>query len=325
MVHRTQRPRQRPLLANLDLICARDSRLDSILSHHQYTNDDALDVDLHHLRPARLHPGCEVDGGYSGANFIFKGYFSTIGMSVLWPVRVLQRKSTGRWYANLITPKPDRVSDLALAVSFAPVAFVLVWPWVRVLTGEISALEGFFDWFYPWAVTGAIWTVMTQVSHVQEDCQRPPTGDVDDYFRWQIESAVDYSVGSETVPKLTASLSLQSMHHVMPSVCGCHFAGLYPEYKRICEKHAVRMNTRKDVSAAWRSCIARVYQLSSPEQTPAWALLTALHDDEPRAVHEAPDSQVGQGAPAAALAEHAPLVAYFATPAVAMLACSPFF
>ena len=24
-----------------------------ILSHHQYTNDDALDVDLHHLRPAR--------------------------------------------------------------------------------------------------------------------------------------------------------------------------------------------------------------------------------------------------------------------------------
>ena len=35
---------------------------------------------------------------------------------------------------------------------------------------------------------------MTQVSHVQEDCQRPPT-DADDYFRWQIESAVDYSVG----------------------------------------------------------------------------------------------------------------------------------
>ena len=45
-----------------------------LLSHHQYTNDDALDVDLHHLRPARLHPGCEVDEGYGGANFIFKGY-----------------------------------------------------------------------------------------------------------------------------------------------------------------------------------------------------------------------------------------------------------
>ena len=80
-------------------------------------------------------------------------------------------------------------------------------------------------------MTGAIWTVMTQVSHVQEDCQRPPTGEeADDYFRWQIESALDYSVGSELVPKLTASLSLQSMHHVMPSVCGGHSHRLYPEY-----------------------------------------------------------------------------------------------
>ena len=50
---------------------------------------------LHHLRPARLHPGCEVDEGYSGFNFIFKGYFSTMGMSILWPIRVLQDKSTG--------------------------------------------------------------------------------------------------------------------------------------------------------------------------------------------------------------------------------------
>eukprot|EP00908_Phaeocystis_cordata_P013585 Transcript_24650.p1 GENE.Transcript_24650~~Transcript_24650.p1 ORF type:complete len:462 (-),score=209.51 Transcript_24650:534-1847(-) len=157
-----------------------------ILSHHQYTNDDALDVDLHHLRPARLHPGCEVDEDYGGANFIFKGYFSTMGMSILWPIRVLQQKSTGRWYENLVTPKPTAVSDAELALSLLPVGFVLLWPWLRLLAGEINVVEAFFDWYYPWAVTGAIWTVMTQVSHVQEDCQRPPSGDdEDDYFRWQ--------------------------------------------------------------------------------------------------------------------------------------------
>ena len=179
----------------------------------------ALDVDLHHLRPARLHPGCEVDEDYGGANFIFKGYFSTMGMSILWPIRaparrsnpaqaraarararwltrscslahlgagVLQQKSTGRWYENLVTPKPTAVSDAELALSLLPVGFVLLWPWLRLLAGEINVVEAFFDWYYPWAVTGAIWTVMTQVSHVQEDCQRPPSGDdEDDYFRWQ--------------------------------------------------------------------------------------------------------------------------------------------
>ena len=94
------------------------------------------------------------------------------------------------------------------------------------------------------------------------------------------------------------------MHHALPSVCGCHFHRLYPEYSEICARHGVRLNTRKDVSAAWRSCIARVYELSSPELTPAWALDTA---------------------PEPGLAEHAPLIAYLATPAVVYLLCTPFF
>lgn len=145
-----------------------------IISHHQYTGDDALDVDLHHLRPARLHPGCEVDGSASGANFIFKGYFSTMGMALLWPLRNLQGKSTGRWYENLVTPKPEAVDDDAFRWSLAPVAFVMVWPWLLVLGsaaglapfgGDFNVLHGFFLWYYPWAVTGAIWTVMTQVCH----------------------------------------------------------------------------------------------------------------------------------------------------------------
>ena len=132
-----------------------------------------------------------------------------------------------------------------------------------------------------------------------------PTGDADDYFRWQIESAVDYSVHSELVPKLTASLSLQSMHHVLPSVCGCHFHKLRPEFEAICAKHGVRMNVRRDVSDAWRTTIRRVFELSSPELTPRWA---AREPDDIRG-----------------LAQHVPILAYFLTPAAAFLLCSPFF
>ena len=340
------------LLSPSDAPTGFDSRRCSILSHHQYTNDDALDVDLHHLRPARLHPGCEADVSASGFNFIFKGYFSTMGMSALWPIRNLQGKSTGRWYENLskpgrapnparpvprrarcrvlphprlpvsqrsdchpagdvphlcaVTPTPELLEQKEFLLSLVPVGFALVWPWLLVLSGQVNALEGFLLWFYPWAVCGAIWTVMTQVSHVQEDCQRPPTGEADDYFRWQIESAVDYSVGSELVPKLTATLNLQSMHHVMPSVCGCHFASLYDEYAEVCAKHNVRLNVRKDVSDAWRTAIARVFALSSPAITPKWA----AHPPEPG---ESP------------LVEHLPLLAYIGTPVVTFLLASPFF
>ena len=163
--------------------------------------------------------------------------------------------------------------------------------------------------------TGAIWTVMTQVSHVQEDCQRPPTGTQDDYFRWQIESAVDYSVRNAVVPTLTATLNLQSMHHVMPSVCGCHFHKLYPEYKAICEQHGVRLNTRTDLSDAWRTTIARVFELSSPELTPRWTADTA-HTAEARPLAAAADS---------GLQQHAPLIAYIGLPVATLLATSAFF
>ena len=107
----------------------------------------------------------------------------------------------------------------------------------------------------------------------------------------------------------TDSESFNTRHHVMPSVCGCHFHGLYPEYAQICERHGVRLNTRSDVSAAWRSCVARVFELSSPERTPAWAL------HEPPAAHEG----------LAPLTEHLPLIVYLATPGVVMLACTPLF
>ena len=74
----------------------------------------------------------------------------------------------------------------------------------------------------------------------------------------------------------------------------------------------MRLNTRSDVSAAWRSCIGRVFELSSPDLTPAWAL-----DDAPAAD--------GRGGLMGAIAEHGPLAAYLLTPALAMLACSPLF
>ena len=87
------------------------------------------------------------------------------------------------------------MGEAEFLLSLLPVGFVLIWPWLLVLAGQLGLLHGFAPqldllhgfllWFYPWGVTGAIWTVMTQVSHVQEDCQRPPTGSDDDYFRWQ--------------------------------------------------------------------------------------------------------------------------------------------
>ena len=45
-------------------------------------------------------------------------------------------------YRNLVTPKPDAVSDAELALSLLPVGSVLLWPWLRMLAGAITHTLG---------------------------------------------------------------------------------------------------------------------------------------------------------------------------------------
>eukprot|EP00326_Haptolina_ericina_P035359 CAMPEP_0181254954 /NCGR_PEP_ID=MMETSP1096-20121128/48884_1 /TAXON_ID=156174 ORGANISM="Chrysochromulina ericina, Strain CCMP281" /NCGR_SAMPLE_ID=MMETSP1096 /ASSEMBLY_ACC=CAM_ASM_000453 /LENGTH=100 /DNA_ID=CAMNT_0023353035 /DNA_START=100 /DNA_END=403 /DNA_ORIENTATION=+ len=78
---------------------------------------------------------------------------------------------------------------------------------------------------------------------------------------------------------------------------------LYDEYAEICHRHGVRLNTRKDVSAAWRSAIARIFELSSPDTTPSWATQTP-----PTGAHP--------------LVEHGPLLAYIGFPVAVYIAAS---
>ena len=183
------------------------------VSHHQFTNDEVLDVDLHHLRPATQHPKLARDAGASGVDFLLKAPVTTVGMSVLWPLRALFDWRTPRYTAN-VTPKPLAVTKRALALSLLPTAAVLLYPPALALSGGASKRVAALMFFYPWLVTSCIWTVLTQSSHIQEDCQRDRTDD--DFYRWQIESALDYSRHSRLVPALTAGLNYQTLHHVFP-------------------------------------------------------------------------------------------------------------
>lgn len=233
-----------------------------IVSHHQYTNDPQLDVDLHHLRPARLHHELPLDSNASGGSFLFKTFFTTLGMSVLWPLRELLGRPTPR-YAENVTPMPEVVPAWARWLSVVPSLLVLTIPLVWHLPRFGPAAFLFF-WLYPWNASSLIWTMLTQVSHIQEDCQQSPKDG--QLLRWQVESSVDYSVRSRLVTWAAAGLNMQSIHHAMPTVSLCHFSRIYPEYAEICQRHGVRLNRRRDLLEAWGTCVGYVFALSNPSR-----------------------------------------------------------
>ena len=121
---------------------------------------------------------------------------------------------------------------LALGSWLAAVLFVVV-PFARFgASRQASALT-----LGPYAVTSVIFFVVTQVSHVQEACQQPRTTANPDFLARQALTSLDYSAESRVWGFLTGGLNTQSLHHVMPGVCSCHYAELYPKFFEICVKH----------------------------------------------------------------------------------------
>ena len=58
---------------------------------------------------------------------------------------------------------------------------------------------------------------------------------------------------------LSGGLNHQIEHHMFPAVAVHHFPLITKKIQRVCEKHGVRMNVRRDVSDAWRTAIKHVY------------------------------------------------------------------
>ena len=108
-----------------------------LLSHHQYTNDFLHDVDCHHFAPARIsdaQPKFEAkpaDGRPAtfneGWTFVWKAFLTTLGTSILQPLRTLREQPTPNYDVN-VTPVPQAVSKRQLLLSVLPSFFVLLYP-----------------------------------------------------------------------------------------------------------------------------------------------------------------------------------------------------
>jgi len=229
-----------------------------MISHHQYTNDHELDVDVHHFSPARLAAAQPakpppMSGFNEGWTFVWKGCLTTLGTCILQPLRTLTEKPTPNFDVN-ITPVPAAVSKPLLLLSMLPSFFVLLYP---LLTFGSTPLRMLFLEIWPWVGMSIIWTAMTQTSHVQEQCQPREAAC---WTSNQIQTSLDYSIGDPVATALTAGLNCQGLHHALPTVCACHFPAMYDEYASICAKHGVERRTSPNLWTASADCLRYVFK-----------------------------------------------------------------
>ena len=237
-------------------------------SHHQFTNEHDFDVDLHHFSPAALSPDSHVASSeFNGAwTFCWKGCLTTLGTSLLQPMRTLLDKNTPNFEVN-ITPVPDDVSKKQLWLSVFPTIFCLVYPLLAFGLGRGDWGLAVLESLYPFVGASIIWTAMTQTSHVQDDCHQPNSED-DCWTARQIAHSYDYSVHDprerELVAMLTAGLNMQSMHHAIPTVAQSRLAEMYEEYSEIATRHGAAPRTSRNILTASGELLEYLFENNAP-------------------------------------------------------------
>lgn len=276
----------------------------------RYTNDYRHDVDCHHFAPALIsneQPGYAVQQAGSrfneGWTFVWKGFLTTLGTSILQPVRrnegsnprdprlrlpppshapppppglmglqmrTLLEKPTPNYDVN-VTPVPQAVSKRQLLLSVLPSFFVLLYPLLAFVPR--APLLGLWLTAWPWVGMSMIFTAMTQVSHVQEQTQ--PGKDAARASQcWttrQILTSLDYSVSgsaleTQVVTALAAGLNAQSLHHAMPSVSCAHFPRIYDEYAAICARHDVPLRQSANAATAVSEMLQYMFDNNDPQR-----------------------------------------------------------
>ena len=218
--------------------------LEHNLSHHLHTNQLNRDIDLIFGLPLfRLHPDTAWSPHMKYQSYIVPVYnflLTSVVETIVFPILVLlQLPHFNTFFGNysqfLQYTNVQTYAQLFINVGFLLYPFVVFTP----------AKAAFFS-FFPPMITGAIFMAVTQISHIQEDTQTSYPSE--SWMREMIDSSLDYAQDSPMWTFLTGGLNIQSLHHCLPVLSSSRYREFYPTYRKICEKHGIRI---REVPTFW--------------------------------------------------------------------------
>ncbi len=117
----------------------------------------------------------------------------------------------------------------------------VIWPWLVFETWQKCLVFS----LVPMMIFSLTFMVNSQINHLTPDTAHAQESN---YYRHQIVTAQDFGEGNAFWKGFfffaSGGLNYQIEHHLFPTVCHCHLAGLKPIVRRLCAKYGVQYNQR---------------------------------------------------------------------------------
>lgn len=69
------------------------------------------------------------------------------------------------------------------------------------------------------------------------------------FAKRQVLSSLDFSADSSFWGHVSGGLNTQAIHHCFPSVSAMHLRDIYPQFRKVCLKHGVKLKEASSLSA----------------------------------------------------------------------------
>jgi len=114
----------------------------------------------------------------------------------------------------------------------------LAWPFMFT---EWSVLKCIAFGVIPWLTFGGCFGLCSQLSHLQVDCEPPPTTGERDWYQLQCYTSTNYGNGAWFWFwfLFSGGLAMQIEHHLFPGVNHCQLPRLSARVKQVCAKHNI--------------------------------------------------------------------------------------
>lgn len=233
-----------------------------VIQHHVYTNDED-DVDLYHFLPLiRVTRATEWVSRFRLQLLAVFLVLPTAAGHLLFivPMDLLSGQIdafSGRQRYDQSDNLEDFVVRHRKSIIFELACMV---SWFALGLYSFGSLEGMRRLFLSWGLSSYLFMIITQGAHLQHECM---VGKEDkSWAKRQARTALNFKTDSVLWLFLTGGLNMQSLHHVAPNIGSSHLMDIWPEYRKVCQKHGVELKEVKNIAEFFRGFLGWIRTLS---------------------------------------------------------------